>query len=943
MDCRSTLTMALLLTEEAIDRRRIVATGPLASLTSSLLADTAIVAHRGAQLPTWKARFSRGYARCATCGGPLAFDPWSPHAHRGIRCAHRTVGHEADGWWAVGAQLWAADRAVHAATLALLADDAMAHDVACTLLEAIAVHATLHSERESVLGPSAPFFSTYLESLWALSVAVAVDLLNADARRRPRIAPAAQRARQAIDIATDQILVPSLARIARFDEGASNRQCWNNAAMLAVATLVDDRSCVARLTDPTHGALAQAMHGLLEDGSWSEGENYHQFAVRGIWYLVQMHRSHGWPMPEQFAHRYARAWSAPMATAWPDRTLAARRDAQYGVTLQQWRWAEWAELGRIEGGDSAIDATLQQIYAAPVERCGTGRLEATGEAEVNRPPTGLTRADLGWKSLLCAAPEPPSAATAQKSRSVILPSQGLAVLRSSTAQGERMAALDFGHAGGGHGHPDRLALTLADGQTRLLDDWGTGTYADPSLAWYRSALAHTAPIIDGGGEEPRAGQLVGLVVDALAAAVRASYIEPRRGVRLWRSLCLTETQLIDIVEWESPDGAAVRLDLPLSIEAEWAHAHDEPVAFHAASLADEWRRASQGATIDDGARFAEQEMRSAAPIDGCVHARITAATSHDVALVVAATAPFDLWQLDTPGAPAWSARHEAPRRKRTLVSATAAKGCIASVWSFVGATRGWEFTNDGLVSANGDEAHRVTNDGWTIRSGTAPTWTAKWEPVAPVAPPDPERRAQVNDAHAIVIPQRVDRTDGASWRTTLAEDAFLHAEVSWEQYGRPTVTVELWEDPDFFRATIELAKQPLVLVDPLADNRLDTWPPELHGDAVMLAVRDEHGRVHESILSVHGQGRTPHIRSRSTDSSTVDATVTLTAAGMRLDLGWSPAASVAALAVAVVLRRPGSERRDGALVWPPRRGWIYGLGDRIGGSIPLVPIHHLHV
>ena len=43
------------------------------------------------------------------------------------------------------------------------------------------------------------------------------------------------------------------------------------------------------------------------------------------------------------------------------------------------------------------------------------------------------------------------------------------------------AALDYGNSGGGHGHPDRLNLLLADRHTRWLDDFGTGSYVDPSL------------------------------------------------------------------------------------------------------------------------------------------------------------------------------------------------------------------------------------------------------------------------------------------------------------------------------------------------------------------------------------------------------------------------------------------------------------------------------
>ena len=36
-----------------------------------------------------------------------------------------------------------------------------------------------------------------------------------------------------------------------------------------------------------------------------------------------------------------------------------------------------------------------------------------------------------------------------------------------------------------------------DGSARWLDDMGTGSYVDPSLHWYRSTLAHNAPLLDG--------------------------------------------------------------------------------------------------------------------------------------------------------------------------------------------------------------------------------------------------------------------------------------------------------------------------------------------------------------------------------------------------------------------------------------------------------------
>src|SRR5260370_618004 len=89
--------------------------------------------------------------------------------------------------------------------------------------------------------------------------------------------------------------------------------------------------------------------------------------------------------------------------------------------------------------------------------------------------------------------ELPVDAAAWSPASVLLESQGLAVLRS----GERYVSLECGPSGGGHGHPDRLALTFyADGVPWLAAP-GTGSYGSRDLGWYRSTLAHNAPRLDG--------------------------------------------------------------------------------------------------------------------------------------------------------------------------------------------------------------------------------------------------------------------------------------------------------------------------------------------------------------------------------------------------------------------------------------------------------------
>ena len=85
----------------------------------------------------------------------------------------------------------------------------------------------------------------------------------------------------------DRIVEPSAALIASYDESLSNRQVWNDAAMLAAGSLLGDRRLVDHALDGPSGLGALLSAALLADGSWYEGENYHLFAHRGLWYAVR--------------------------------------------------------------------------------------------------------------------------------------------------------------------------------------------------------------------------------------------------------------------------------------------------------------------------------------------------------------------------------------------------------------------------------------------------------------------------------------------------------------------------------------------------------------------------------------------------------------------------------------------------------------------------------
>ena len=126
---------------------------------------------------------------------------------------------------------------------------------------------------------------------------------------------------------------------------------------------------------------------------------------------------------------------------------------------RRFTFAEMAELGLARTPNvRVLRGALHTLYDPSVPRGESQRARSTAEAERNAPGAGLARADLGWRSLVAAQPDLPPLEP-HAAPSLLLPDQGLAILRRD--EGDIYVALDYGESGGGHGHPDRLNLLLA--------------------------------------------------------------------------------------------------------------------------------------------------------------------------------------------------------------------------------------------------------------------------------------------------------------------------------------------------------------------------------------------------------------------------------------------------------------------------------------------------
>ena len=811
--------MTLLLPRARIRERRAAARGAFAPLANSLASDLAPLLMDGFELPREKAMLSRAGGRCADDGTPLEFDPFNPRVHRCGRCSRLYEGEEHYRWWIMSYQLWLAERAVHASLLRLIRGDKAAGALAEEILGAYADAYLTYPNSDNVLGPTRLFFSTYLESIWLLQVCLALDLLESAGRPGPLGARVRER-----------VIEPSAALIRSYDEGASNRQVWNNAALLASAVQLGASPALESIIWGPSGLVSHLAKGLLVDGTWYEGENYHLFAHRGLWYGVQMAERLDLGLGESFVRpfvaRFDAGFAASFASALPDLTLPSRRDSQYAISVRQWRFAELCELGLARLDDPRLHGMLAQVYAQDIPRSDTGRARSTAEVETNFPPTRLTRADLGWRSLLLARPELP-AAKPEPTRSVLLEGQGLAVFRRQ--RGTVHVALDYGHSGGGHGHPDRLNLLLAHDAVRWLDDMGTGSYVDPTLHWYRSTLAHNAPLVNGRSQERVSGTLLAFDEDGTIGWVEASVIGIAPGVLARRALVVTPGYLIDILHCEAPDGTTV--DLPVHLDA--ATLEDAP-----------WLSAPfpGGDEAEDGFRYVTASACVAARA-GDVFRLAGRRGTHDVGAWINVDRDHERWRATGPGAPG-----NPPAR--FYVVRMEGDGCVVrSVMDWSGAVRAVRFGAATIEVDGVDDSvhiHAREGDSWMVdiaKDGvsTRRRLGGRRESTRAATPPAGEPVAlPIRRRHAIPLASRPSDAIGLKPLTfALEEPHYRRSELPWDEAGRPRATVAMLAVDGRLHIDVTVRKDgPFTFAPHRASNPLDNENPDINSDGIQVHLGD---------------------------------------------------------------------------------------------------------
>ena len=392
--------------------------------------------------------------------------------------------------------------------------------------------------------------------------------------------------------------------------------------------------------------------------------------------------------------------------------------------------------------------------------------------------------------------------------------QGLAILRRD--EGQLYAALDYGHSGAGHGHPDRLNFMLIHGANRWLDDVGTGSYVDPSLHWYRSTLAHNAPLVNGRSQDRVHGRLVAFDEQESAGWVRASVDDAAPGVTLQRTIVAMRDYVVDEMTWRSDRD--VDVDLPFHVDGELDGAAPWTPATPLGSDA-----------LEDGFRF----LTEAESASGSGNVRLAARMGSAVADArVLVDVPNTWWRARSYGAPGTgTARFH-------FVRATGTAGRVTTVWDVLSVVDGIAQTDVGVVVYRRDGSrhhHERSAVAWRITADQANT---RRTTVLRGGVPAAERALHAARPARVpyVIPRVSARHNVSPLSFELGEPEYRRSEPSWLEAGKPAAIVTMAVDGDDLVIITSVKKRDVHFAAAAALNPLDNEHPDTNSDGIQLHV-----------------------------------------------------------------------------------------------------------
>lgn len=311
--------------------------------------------------------------------------------------------------------------------------------------------------------------------------------------------------------ATANLLRPVAETILR-NQTHGNWQVWHNAGVASIAIAVgDDDLLKVALEDPDHGYNAMMEKGVTADGWWYErSPGYHFYPLHAMVRTAEAVRCRGIDLYDESLRAM---FVGPLNSVYCDLAFPSHNDGWHGVSLVN--NAHLYEVAALRFDDERFRDLLSRCYSSAPRRYWTAFLHGAGI----KPDGGSLRLE-----------------------SSVYEETGVAYLRSAS----RTVVLKFGPHGGGHGHPDKLSISVHDGMAEIIPDLGTPGYGVPDhIRWYRKTLAHSTVVVDGKDQKETEGSLVRFKATREGGEVIGECTGAYEGVTLRRSLSLTGKVLTD--------------------------------------------------------------------------------------------------------------------------------------------------------------------------------------------------------------------------------------------------------------------------------------------------------------------------------------------------------------------------------------------------------------
>lgn len=299
----------------------------------------------------------------------------------------------------------------------------------------------------------------------------------------------------------------------------ANWQMWHNSGLAVLGVALEDDAIInVAMNDPERGYYALMKKHLKPDGWIDEGSpNYHYFPLQALIHTADVMRCRGINLYDEDMRKM---YVAPIKGTYPDLSYPAHSDGWYGASVLSELPIHELAFARLK--DPVIETVLEHAYGMTDRIAYETLLTGTDIKPVKEPMI-----------------QP----------SFCYPQSGFLCLRS----GAISSVLKFGGQGIGHGHPDKLSITIHNGKKELISDFGTCAYGlKLYMDWYRNSLPHNMVTVDYKDQNRRAlGKLTGYGATPDGGWAEAECTTAYPGVNMSRKLNLKGHVLEDTYTCQS--------------------------------------------------------------------------------------------------------------------------------------------------------------------------------------------------------------------------------------------------------------------------------------------------------------------------------------------------------------------------------------------------------